>query len=134
MIYSPKRTGDIIFKIIFYFSISTNISFYYFEFFLLKNLGAFDWYYSIIFFVIKNRNTILFSSDLYYWNFCIVCYGLFFIQLKFLSSKINYLNFSFYQENYHITKPHHKFTIDITQIIYRNIQIHIHHTSKISKN
>ena len=25
--------------------------------------------------MIKDRNTILFSSDLYYSNFCIVCYG-----------------------------------------------------------
>ena len=27
------------------------------------------------FLYIKNRNTILFSSDLYYSKFCIVCYG-----------------------------------------------------------
>ena len=27
------------------------------------------------FWVIKDRNTILFSSDLYHSNFCIVCYG-----------------------------------------------------------
>ena len=77
------------------FSISTNIQFYYFEFVFLKNLGAFDWSCSIICFEIKDRNTILFSSDIYYSNFCIVCYGFFFLQLKFLCSKINCLNFSF---------------------------------------
>ena len=32
-----------------------------------------------------------------------------------------------------ITKSHHKFITDITQIIYRNIQIHNHLNSKISK-
>ena len=45
MIYSIKHTGDITSKIIFHISISTNISFYYFEFFFYqkkKNLGAFD--------------------------------------------------------------------------------------------
>ena len=25
--------------------------------------------------MIKDRNTLIFSSDLYYSNFCIVCYG-----------------------------------------------------------
>ena len=29
----------------------------------------------IFFWVIKDRNTILFSSDLYHSNFCIACYG-----------------------------------------------------------
>ena len=69
MIYSIKRSGNIISKIIFHLSISTIKK-------KKKNLGAFDWYYSIIiylFFEIKDRNSILFSSDLYYSNFCIVC-------------------------------------------------------------
>ena len=73
MLYSPKCTRDIISKIIFHLSISTNISFYYFYFFL-ENLGALIWLI-LIFFLIKDRNTILLPSDLYYSNFCIVCYG-----------------------------------------------------------
>ena len=32
-----------------------------------------------------------------------------------------------------INKSHHKFIMDITQMIHRNIQIHNHLTSKISK-
>ena len=45
----------------------------------------------------------------YFFKKCIVlntklsksCYGSFFLQLKFLSSKINYLNFSFSKEDYY---------------------------------
>ena len=40
MIYSIKRTRDIISKIIFHLSISTNISFYYFE--IKETIDEFD--------------------------------------------------------------------------------------------
>ena len=62
MIYSIKCTENIILKIIFHLFISTNISFYYFEVKKKEknqNLGAFDSYYSIIFFEIKDRNSII---------------------------------------------------------------------------
>ena len=77
MIYSLKCTEDTIFKIIFHLSISKNNSFYYFEFFFFKSLVHLI---DIIplFFEIKDRKTILFSSDLYYSNFCIVCFFFFF--------------------------------------------------------
>ena len=105
--------------------------------FFFLNLGAFDWYYSnfFFFFEIKDRKTILFSSDVYYSNFCIVLwFFFFFLQLKFLNSKLIIWISHSLKNIIMITKPHHKFTIDITQIIYRNIQIHNHFTFKISKN
>ena len=37
----------------------------------------------------------------------------------FLKFKINDSKFSFSWRDYHDIKPHHKFTIDITQIIYK---------------
>ena len=86
MIYSLKRTKDTISKIIFHLSISKNNSFYYFEFvffFWLKNLvHLIDIIPLLLFFEIKDRKTIHFSSDLYYSNFCIVCYGFFFSTTK----------------------------------------------------
>ena len=62
MIYSIKRIGDIISKIIFHLSISTNILLYYFEFFFKKkkNLGAFDWYYSIIIIIFEVKDIVFF--------------------------------------------------------------------------
>ena len=86
MIYSQKHIGDIVSKIIFHLSISTNISLYYFQFFKKKKLWCINLIDIVPFFLVtKGRNTILFSSDLYYSNFCIVClFLLFFQQLKFL--------------------------------------------------
>ena len=92
-------------------------------------------YIYIYIFEIKDRKTILFSSDVYYSNFCTMCYRFFFfLQLKFLSSKLIIWISHSLKNIIMITKLHHKFTIDITQIIYRDIQIHNHFTSKISKN
>ena len=84
MIYSLKCTGDNLFslkinlsKIILHLSFPTNLPFYFFFFFGEKIWVCLD-------------DIILFSSDLYSSNFCIVCYVFFFfLQLKlFLCFKL----------------------------------------------
>ena len=94
---------EILFLKIFLFSPSLqiyhSIILSFFFFFFCENLRCI-WlilFHFFFFFEIKDRNTFFFSSDLYYSNFCIVCYGFFSpLQLEFLSFKINYLNFSFF--------------------------------------
>ena len=97
------------------------MSFYYFESFL----GVFDQYIYIFFEVIYILQT-----------FGIVCF-LFFVQINFFKFQISDSNFSFSyllkKKSSHflkkiimIIKSHHKFRIDITQIIKNHIQIHRH--------
>ena len=60
------------------FFISQSLQIYHYIIFsLFEKLRCINLIDIINFFfgVIKDRNTILFSSDLYYSNFCIVCYG-----------------------------------------------------------
>ena len=119
MIYSLKHIGDIISKIIFsYLHLYKYIILLFWIFFLLKNLGAFDWYYSFLKWSILFR--LLYSV---LWFFFQQLFPKLIIWISHSLKKIIM-----------ITKPHHKFTIDITQIIYRDIQIHNDLTSKIFKN
>ena len=89
-------------------SFSTNISFY---FFLGKNWACLiD---IILLLLLLRRAIIIFSSDLYSSNFCysVLCFPFLFLQLNIFKEIIK------------LIKSHHKFKIDITQIINRHIQI-----------
>ena len=67
---------EILFLKLFFISQSLQI-YHYIIFSLFEKLRCINLIDIIKFFfwVIKDRNTILFSSDLYHSNFCIVCYG-----------------------------------------------------------
>ena len=67
---------EILFLKLFFISQSLQI-YHYIIFSLFEKLRCINLIdiIKIFFWVIKDRNTILFSSDLYHSNFCIVCYG-----------------------------------------------------------